>query len=610
MKTIHQNAEEVTKFFIENAEAVWSWVSAEQAAQVRAANRDDLLVRVWERFEFGDIEAGCQGYRLYAGGRGQEAEHSVGQLVRTLLVKALKGWSLRQTVNEVRSHSLVRSFVGYRLNQKTLSYATLQRFDTWVSQHHPRLFFDEILRQLDADFPADAGQAQVGDTFALVANVARQSRTELMRDAARRLHKAWTALSPAQALPGLTAELSEALWGAERETPDYWLDKAARDERERQTALAANRFLGLAQAACVQLPQGEKLLRALSTRWQGVLGKVLTDEFVFERDESGVASRARPATQKERGSFVLGSSVDPEATFRKHGDKVELGYNIHVSASPAFVREIYATTGATPDGSGVAALIAHQREQGFGLPPKLIYDRAAGSPKTFHAVDKASAGQTQLVAALIDHSQNQARFGPLDFTLHENGSLTCPAGKTSTTFYPSKSADGWNYRFRANQCHACLLWDKCRGPKVAEATTAEQKAAQEAAQEATQEAAQEGEKKAAQETAKKIKKRRGPKPDSHRQVFISRYRSQQRQAILYTQTAAFKTDMKLRPAIERTIAALVRYNGARRAKSIGLARADFQVRMAALAFNLKRWLALTLAKEKAQRHRSAQVDDG
>ncbi len=117
-----------------------------------------------------------------------------------------------------------------------------------------------------------------------------------------------------------------------------------------------------------------------------------------------------------------------------------------------------------------------------------------------------------------------------------------------------------------------------------------------------------------EKAGEKTKKRRGPKPDSHRQVFISRYRSQQRQAILYTQTAAFKTDMKLRPAIERTIAAGVpsgpRYNGARRAKSIGLAKADFQVRMAALAFNLKRWLALTLAKEKAQRHRSAQVDDG
>jgi hypothetical protein len=44
---------------------------------------------------------------------------------------------------------------------------------------------------------------------------------------------------------------------------------------------------------------------------------------------------------------------------------------------------------------------------------------------------------------------------------------------------------------------------------------------------------------------------------------------------------------------EGIIAALVRYNHAHRARSVGLTNA--QVRMAALAFNLKRWHVLTLA---------------
>jgi hypothetical protein len=253
------------------------------------------------------------------------------------------------------------------------------------------------------------------------------------------------------------------------------------------------------------------------------------------------------------------------------------------------VCEIFATTGAVPDAAGVAALIAHQAEQGFSLPPKLIYDKAAGSPKTFHAVDMASQGQTQLVAALIDHSKHKGRFGPLDFTLNEDGSLTCPAGKTTTTVYRSNAADGWTYRFSAGQCQGCPLWDACRGPRTETASTEET---------ATQPSALNS-------------KRKGPKADSHRQVFISSYRSAQRQAILYTQSDAFKADMKQRPAIERIIAALVRYNGARRAHSTGLAKADFQVRMAAVAFNLKRWLVLTLAQEKAQRyHPPPEEEDG
>ena len=69
--------------------------------------------------------------------------------------------------------------------------------------------------------------------------------------------------------------------------------------------------------------------------------------------------------------------------------------------------------------------------------------------------------------------------------------------------------------------------------------------------------------------------------------------------------------MKQRCAIERVIAALVRYNGARRARSTGLAKADFQVRMAAVAFNLKHWLVMRLAQEKAQRyHPPPEEEDG
>ena len=44
-----------------------------------------------------------------------------------------------------------------------------------------------------------------------------------------------------------------------------------------------------------------------------------------------------------------------------------------------------------------------------------------------------------------------------------------------------------------------------------------------------------------------------------------------------------------------SIACLVRYNGARHASGYGLLHADFQVRMAALAFNLKRWATLMLS---------------
>ena len=69
----------------------------------------------------------------------------------------------------------------------------------------------------------------------------------------------------------------------------------------------------------------------------------------------------------------------------------------------------------------------------------------------------------------------------------------------------------------------------------------------------------------------------------------------------YLHTDTFKQDMKLRAQIERIIAALTRYNGARHAAGYGLANADCQLKMCAMAFNLKRWHTLHLERKKPVR---------
>jgi hypothetical protein len=56
-----------------------------------------------------------------------------------------------------------------------------------------------------------------------------------------------------------------------------------------------------------------------------------------------------------------------------------------------------------------------------------------------------------------------------------------------------------------------------------------------------------------------------------------------------------------RANIERIIAALTRYNGARRATSTGIAAANHQVRLAAVAFNLKTWHARTRPQRRLPR---------
>ena len=261
----------------------------------------------------------------------------------------------------------------------------------------------------------------------------------------------------------------------------------------------------------------------------------------------------RRCTDAERGSYRIVSATDTDATVRKHGESIIIGYNADVLATANFVRGIQANTGATPDGATVAPGIARHLEQ-FGFAPlRLVYDRAAGTPKHIADVRRTSDGQTQLVARQINYGQRHTRFAPTDFTLGSDA-LTCPNGVTTTRAYRAGGADGFDYRFLASECQGCPLWEQSRDPKS--------------------------------------------RPDSHRTVFISDYTLLYNAEIDYLATPAAQADFAFRANIERHIAGLTQHNGARYAKVIGLPKVNFQLTRAATAYNLKRWHVLTLQKER------------
>ena len=175
MKSITELPNVVIEELEKNGESAWQWFSEQYYARQAEQAANDLLVRIRQRFCLDKFIAASQAYRHYAGKRGQEARHSLGILCWALLLKYLMNWSYRKTCQEIGNNTQARGFVGYRLDQPTLSYPTLQRFAVWVNQSQPRSIFEEILQQIDEDFPEEASKVQVGHTFALLAKVATQS---------------------------------------------------------------------------------------------------------------------------------------------------------------------------------------------------------------------------------------------------------------------------------------------------------------------------------------------------------------------------------------------------------------------------------------------------
>jgi hypothetical protein len=393
------------------------------------------LVKLAKQLDFQAIESACAAYR-HSLGAGTPATYPISVLVRCLLLGSLYHLSLRELEQRLYCDLLVRWFVGLSAFEEVPDHSTLERFEVWVSQNHPRVYSDTVLKQIDAMFPQSCKLNQVGDTYAMLANAAEEELASWLRHTAKCLLREAVETMPAQLTPAVSGYAWHQLFGAPDEWPYFSLNQEQRQERIQEVVLAADelhqRFTRRLQSYPSQNYPDVRL-------WAGYLGKIIHDEVTILAQPAPDGRRVHLRTPKERRkdpeiNARIGSATDPEASYRMHGpneEDIHFGYNIQVCASTdGFVRATQAYTGSVSDQVGITPLIAAQLEHQGTCPPKLIYDMAAGSGKARADVAQASQGKTQLVSKLLPLEKRSDRFGPYDFTLSEDGqSLTCPAGK-------------------------------------------------------------------------------------------------------------------------------------------------------------------------------------
>lgn len=518
--------------------------------RLQSRDPDQPLFQLAALLDFAPLEKACANYHNQSG-PGCKPTHPVPKLLRALLVKYFSDYSLREAEFHIRYNLLLKSFVGYAVFDEGPDHTTISRFENYLLLHHPRLFFDTILKQIDAAFPDDHTRSQIADTFAVHANAALESLSKRLRHSCQQLLFAFRQDDPA-AYASLWSQLDhEGMFGSADEKIEYSLSHTQRQQR----------LLTLLNAisACLQTVRTFSLSEAVQ-RWVSRLEKIIADELRLERDAMGQIIQAALHAKNKRGKYAIFSATDPAATIRNHGpDKKDPGYNASVATTIDFIREIRADTGSQPDHAAIPDLLTAQIEYHDVCPPKLIYDQAAGTGKSVAAVRKATAGQTQLVARPKPTNKKKTEtFGPTDFTLSDDLlTLTCPNGRTTSARYRSGSGDGFNFRFSKGMCTGCLLLMVCRGQKQWPHLPAPY-----------------------------------AQPTTPRNVFISDYRMEKQALVAYSQTDDFPADMKLRPQVERIIAGLVLHTGARRARFRGLKKVDFQLKMCGAVYNLKRWLAL------------------
>jgi transposase len=263
----------------------------------------------------------------------------------------------------------------------------------------------------------------------------------------------------------------------------------------------------------------------------------------IEEDEEG---HPKERGYKDKPKDILVSPIDPDARYgAKSATKRFMGYkaNITESVENNIITNVKVMPGNAHDATTMVAAVVEQKELGL-VPAKVIADAAYGSTANR---EKLKANGTMVVAPIYNKNDRAKGIYPKSMFKYdaENKLLTCPQGVTTEAAYWDELHQLHSFHFPMSKCNSCVVQKECTRDL-----------------------------------------------DRRRTVGISIRHEEMMAAETYNRSEQYRKDMKLRPAVERKLAELIRYHGMRRARYRGLKKLGLQCFFTAVAVNIKRWIKL------------------
>jgi hypothetical protein len=424
------------------------------------------------------------------------------------------------------------------------------------------------------------GAAGARDTYALLRGGIRKLLGALGYTAARK------------------AELGERLWWyvdhVDPDSPEKpqsidWCDREARAAHLKEIVEDARAALSLAEGAATSPVAAEA---------SALLEKIVSDDIEEGPPPKGPKRKGRPP-KKERASEEqkvpqpgASSEENPDAPRLHRGvakDRILsivdsqmrvghkskrqswAGYKVHIAEEPEseLITQVEVRPANEYDADAALPLVERQKESVGLLPKELLCDGAYSSADVRADLKKLGVEVVAKMRPLTDTKHfGKDEFEIDPFANDAEGSVTCPAGITTTDFRMAR--DGWYrpvklFRFPREVCAACELKERCLGGPNGR-------------------------------VKEPVRRPPGRQVQLHyHEGVIQEARAEQKTA---EQKRALRERLRPRAKVERKISEVLRLHGLRQGRYFGQEKTDLQALWTASMVNAKRLFTLSAEDEE------------
>ncbi len=211
---------------------------------------------------------------------------------------------------------------------------------------------------------------------------------------------------------------------------------------------------------------------------------------------AGEPIRWRKAEDLPPAPLLISSPYDPDARYSRKRETEWTGYKIHLTETcdadtPNLITDVATTPAPASDNTQTAAIQKRLAERGL-TPSEHIVDTSYVTAA--HLVSSLSEHDCTLLGPVAEDYSWQARagqgFGSAQFAVDwEAQQASCPQGKTSQVWKPTRDTDGHpviNIRFAHADCRDCPVRSRCVASHRSRSLTIRERTEYEALQAARQ----------------------------------------------------------------------------------------------------------------------------